>query len=253
MSFVRPLSETSARSDASAAESAERRQSRSSSISSQRASRPPSLSFLRTNSDMSLSQSNSRPSSLVSAHSRTPSSLSSQWTAPSVKTSESDEQEYDSAIAEESFITPPARLDLNAMIQPRAQDILPYERVPSKPTQDSRTRQEFAPSIQTSPVCSCGCHNSSLPSKPHLKYADASVQTDFPPSPPRTALRINTSDSSFWPSQQHYSATLQPFETPTLVTNPVFMGRMMNYFSKPDYQLGDSLVSGYVDYQPLLY
>jgi len=31
------------------------------------------------------------------------------------------------------------------------------------------------------------------------------------------------------------------------------MGRMMNYFSKPGYQLGDSLTSGYQSYQPLVY
>lgn len=35
--------------------------------------------------------------------------------------------------------------------------------------------------------------------------------------------------------------------------NPIFMGRMMNYFSKPGYQLGDSLMSGYQEYQPDVY
>jgi hypothetical protein len=38
------------------------------------------------------------------------------------------------------------------------------------------------------------------------------------------------------------------------IENPIFMGRMMSsYFSKPGYQLGDSLIGSYQVYEPLVY
>jgi hypothetical protein len=37
-------------------------------------------------------------------------------------------------------------------------------------------------------------------------------------------------------------------------SNPVFMGRMLDYFGNPGYQLGDSLISSYYyHYQPVYY
>lgn len=101
--------------------------------------------------------------------------------------------------------------------------------------------------------CTCGCHD-----KPKPVYADASVQTE-PESPQRTALRIDTaSDFSSFPSYSNRSSALDvqtPLSEPELVQgpNPVFMGRMLDYFSNPGYQLGDSLMSSYYYYQQPVY
>jgi hypothetical protein len=103
--------------------------------------------------------------------------------------------------------------------------------------------------VPNTSTCTCGCHSSPLPHQSRSIYANASTQTDRLPSPPRTALRIDTSKPAYWPSQHGYSAISQDayyndpqqdYDTPS-----VFMGRIMNYFSEPGYQLGDSLFSGY--------
>jgi hypothetical protein len=89
---------------------------------------------------------------------------------------------------------------------------------------------------------------------------DSCMQTDpvvsFPH--PRTALRINTATDDDTPVLLYSepSSTLDihtPLTEDLPALNPVFMGRMMDYFSKPGYQLGDSLFSSYRFHQQPVY
>ncbi|KAF2020680.1 hypothetical protein BU24DRAFT_6490 [Aaosphaeria arxii CBS 175.79] len=100
-----------------------------------------------------------------------------------------------------------------------------------------------------------------------VAYASTGTQTD--PEPPRRYVNTSVSTASFSGSpslwnddsnstnhsnappyydEDNYSdmSTLHPQPPPP---NPVFMGRMFDYFSRPGYQLGDSLVSSY-EYHP---
>lgn len=117
---------------------------------------------------------------------------------------------------------------------------MPLPRAPTMPLPKPPTRPPDR--------CTCGFH----PPKP--VYADAGIQTDPLPSPPRTALRIDTVNAPF----PYYSNTssAQDIETPLddyyegpVGPNPVLLGRMLDYYSKPGYQLGDGLSSGYYAYQ----
>lgn len=87
-------------------------------------------------------------------------------------------------------------------------------------------------------------------------YVNASVQTDEIPSPPRSALRVDTFRASTW-GDSSYSAVSRDVQTPifdnSICAAPFSMGRMTNYFSKPGYQLGDSLASGYHCYEQPVY
>jgi hypothetical protein len=81
------------------------------------------------------------------------------------------------------------------------------------------------------------------------------MQTD--PEP----LRINTTGisatattaNSNWSSALDTDTPLTDDYLPPPAPNPVFMGRMFDYFSNPGYQLGDSLLSSYHFYyqQPI--
>jgi hypothetical protein len=97
-------------------------------------------------------------------------------------------------------------------------------------------------------ICTCSCHEAHLLKVLNPSYVDESLQTDLSLSPPRKALRIDTTRLLQRPPEE-YSVTPQDDPPPAFVNhpaeNPIFMGRMMNYFSKPGYQLGDSLMSGY--------
>ncbi|KAF2704616.1 hypothetical protein K504DRAFT_416682 [Pleomassaria siparia CBS 279.74] len=126
-------------------------------------------------------------------------------------------------------------------------------------------------SRNTSPVkdpthCTCGFHPATPPPPAVMKrstYTDSSMQTDpMPPTPPpRTPLRINTTTTTTDNDacSLFYSNTSSALEVHTPLTddlpapNPVYMGRMMDYFSKPGYQLGDSLFSSYGNYQQPVY
>jgi hypothetical protein len=225
------------------------RSNRSSSISSQRGSRPPSLSYTnsRTNSEISILEE-----TIVEGKTSWPArpSVISQWTA------------LGAGVAAESKQPPPTpqktMVESIETIETASQSVIfapsPISAADQSAVNDLRTTPAPDPVLplsqpntasNTAP-CTCGCH-SSLPLPPQINptYANASTQTDQLPSPPRTALRIDTSTPSYWPSQHgsqyaYYNDRQEEFDTP-----PVFMGRMMNYFSKPGYQLGDSLFSGY--------
>jgi hypothetical protein len=240
VSFLRPLSDISTRSD----ESVESR--RSSAASSRRASRPPSLSFSRTSS-MSSDLMDDRPYQ--------PSSLS-QWEVlaadtvtlnpnplPSKRNSRSFEPAIVESISEELSHTP-------------AKDI-----THARPQQTSSSTIDFKvpegymlvpildPSNTPSP-CTCNCHT------PNPEYATTSTQTDNTPSPPRTALRIDTAATSRW-SSNSWSAVPQT-DSPMYndyVENPISLARPVSYFAKPGYQLGDSLGwgMGMMSYEPVVY
>ncbi|KAI8935483.1 hypothetical protein NX059_008052 [Plenodomus lindquistii] len=257
VSFLRPLSETSVKSDATSADSLSSRESRSSSVSSQRASRPPSLSYSRTNSDVSfLSRSNSRPPSIPSSHTRAQSSFGSQWTtldeeSAAQKSPGTRDNTTDSAVGDlvakevitETYVQQPA-LDIDR-IQRKSPS---REKAPRSFINALRSKADSP--IQSTPPCTCGCHVSSASQATRPAYANASVQTDPTPSPPRTALRIDTTTPLMWPSRDSSSAVSQELDYPEIEANPLIVGRSLDYFSKPNYQLGDSLVFGYHDPQP---
>lgn len=238
VSFLRPLSDVSTRSDSTTNETVESR--RSSSISSRRASRPPSLSYSRTSSTASISLDMIEPPTGV-----TPSrpSLLTQWesleskhasTAPLKRLSRSYESPADS-IAEE---LPPTSTrehctqSLQTTAPPIHDFVLPegYMLVPITHT-----------SIST---CTCTCHSPNL-TKPTYTSTSTSTgpQTSPPPSPsPRMP---NLEPPAYWPSSGHAAPHIDSTPVYDETDNPFFMGRMMSYFSKPGYQLGDSLARGY--------
>jgi hypothetical protein len=255
VSFLRPLSVTSVRSDSSAMES--NRSKRSSSISSQRASRPPSLSYTtsRTNSEVSIlgdtivegQTSQPRRPSVISY----PMPLDS----PAAETSLPPSPQKPAVELTKAMTPHPESVPLLESPVQAIREIAAYD-LQAMPVPDPTPPQELPmvpkDTANTSP-CTCGCHDPPLFSHPQTKssYANASTQTDRISSPPRTALRIDTSAPSYWPSQYGYSAVSQDPYYSDHDTPPVFTGRMMNYFSKPGYQLGDSLFSGYqpIDWQ----
>lgn len=211
VSFLRPLSEISTKSDISAAtDGAE--SNRSSTTSSRRLSRPPSLSYSRTNSDASLSLHQiDEPSTLPSSKPPKP-SLISQWTTLGTNT--------DSSSPPPTTKPSSQQLDLNhlpAFTPPEGYMLVP---------------------ISTST------------STPKPTYTSTATQTTPPPSPP---LRIDTTTTSSshthsFSATSHDSLPHSPYldAHPSIAAdNPISMGRMLGYFNKPTYQLGDSLASGY--------
>ncbi|RAR16491.1 hypothetical protein DDE83_000056 [Stemphylium lycopersici] len=128
----------------------------------------------------------------------------------------------------------------------------PTQSLPMADTGPKADSLQPRPNVMMSPSKgTCGCHTSpilSRPTPPQSTYTNASTQTSPPLSPPRTALRIDTESASF-PSLSQNNYTAVPYDSrydeSDYDTPPVFMGRMSAYFSKPGYQLGDSLFSGY--------
>lgn len=244
MSFLRPLSETSIRSDGGVSDT--NRSKRSSSISSQRASRPPSLSYTnsRTNSDISL-----LGETIVEGQMRQPGrpSYISQWTALGSSVGELgqvvSQQKPDDGIHTEAVMERDRKMESTKTASPASVATTPPRpTVASNTTIPQRSPPPQRKSISNTPSCTCNCHISQ--SRPKSTYTTTATQTSPHPSP----LPRENSSSSYWPSQANYTAipqdpsycTDEDYDTP-----PIFMGRMSTYFSKPGYQLGDSLFSGY--------
>lgn len=104
--------------------------------------------------------------------------------------------------------------------------------------------------------CTCECHEPPHLQKAKPTYCDASMQTENVPSPPRTALRVDTTRASNWSSNEFSAvsqADMSPMYDDYAVENPIYLGRPTSYFSKPGYQLGDSLMSHYQMYEPMVY
>ncbi|KAL6158573.1 hypothetical protein ACJBU6_02683 [Exserohilum turcicum] len=246
VSFLRPLSETSVRSDSVFSDST--RSKRSSSISSQRTSRPPSLSYTnsRTNSEVSIlgdtilegqASQSTRPSYI------------SQWNALS-----SSALEVQTELLSPNFEAPSEKQE-SISVEPLRTATIPLRALDAQLTitrtlEDTRVQQN-ATTVNV-PHCTCGCHATPQappppPSPPKPAYANATTQTTPPPSPPsrrNTTLRIDTAAS--WEAQDNYTENSYYEEADDYYDGPpVIMSRMSSYFCKPDYQLGDSLFSGY--------
>lgn len=111
--------------------------------------------------------------------------------------------------------------------------------------------------LSTSPISPPPPSQAAL--QPHIPISTSSThtQTTPPASPLRTALRLNT-NMSFPKHTYSFSTSSSALDIDTpqdyqedspgayFDTPPVFMGRMMDYYSKPGYQLGQSLLGGYV-------
>jgi hypothetical protein len=263
VSFLRPLSDVSTRSDTTSVLTDTTESRRSSAVSSRRASRPPSLSYSRTSSVASFSSEPIGPPSGIYSSRHPPSPTISQWkaqeaaseatTAPTKRISRLFEPPVVDSISEELA---PILMDL------ASDDGVPSTGLGTLPILRFQVPVGYmlAPvgsAATTSPsTCICGCHETRLPKEMTASYSDASIQTDNVPSPSRTALRIDTTATSQWSSEE-FTAVSQAELTPAYdnyhADNPTFMGRMMNYFSKPGYQLGDSLSSAYHTYEPPAY
>jgi hypothetical protein len=242
VSFLRPLSQTSIRADAAPSEAPVMNR-RTSSISSQRASRPPSLSYSTTGSEastVSALEPQPPPAAPSSLFSRMAFVGKSSALTPEFKTIQSSASET---------VVPVAGTDTICIPDTEANGIY----IPSIP--EESMEPIAARKTATSETCTCGCHDPPVPQTRRPTYTNASVQTDPAPPQPRTSLRVDTFSASAW-STHDYSAVSRDVRTPvfdSFYTAPFSMGRMTNYFSKPGYQLGDSLSSGYNYYEPPVY
>ena len=259
MSFLRPLSETSIRSESTAADFLISRGSQSSSGSSKRSSRPPSLSYSRTNSDMSLmtQASNRMPNSNPSTSKMQP-VIASQGDVqgPEAFRKESIRNSADALFTKiagealkDSFSEPPKRFLIDHPSQIQTLHAPASHTIAVMTNRENIQIEDPKSSTEPNKQCTCNCHVSLVQAIPRPAYTDVSVQTK--PLHCRTPSPIDTAISNWSPND--YSAVSQEFEESSLDMNPVFMGRMLNYFNKPGYQLGDSLMSGYDNYRPLEY
>ncbi|KAJ8115183.1 hypothetical protein OPT61_g3109 [Boeremia exigua] len=249
VSFLRPLSQASSRSEVSDGEMLSRNR-RTSSISSQRASRPPSLSYSTTGSEVSSSQ-------LGEPHIQDPtveakSALSSEFTAATngdmaskavapahaAEPTNSDGQSTDVSALPQDIVPAPAHLDLLENHSNRTGiTSIPEEQIEATSTYRDLSKE-----------CTCGCHEAPLSYAKRPTYVNASVQTDPTCASPRKPLRVDTHSASTWGGTK-FKAVSRDVQTPDFDSSfcaaPFAMGRMTNYFGKPGYQLGDSLAGGY--------
>lgn len=262
VSFLRPLSDISTRSDSVPTESAESR--RSSAASSRRASRPPSLSFSRTSSAASMSSELFDPPSTIHSSRGPLPSTSSQWEALATTHTTWDHSTTWTKRSSRLFELPVESIS-EEMAPTKGCGVAPEQQVVPKVTSQADSGFVIPEGYMLVPIgaagtehaaCNCGCHEPSLPQKVNPSYKDVSIQTEQVQSPVRKPLRIDTKATSPW-SSDNYSAVSQANLSPAYdnlaAENPIFMGRMMNYFSKPGYQLGDSLMSSYHAYETLVY
>lgn len=275
VSFLRPLSELSVGAESAKPESGASR--RSLSISSQRASRPPSLSYSRTNSDASiLSRPISENQKAAVAHEEPHASLVTQWMALDSTSDDFSKPTASQQIHEISTTTSGVRLKPEETNRPEhiepstttvptrvesqthSLSMSPRHRVLSEDYSSSQSISRWSTPSQNTSSCTCGFRDLPLASAANPNYSDASVQTDFGPLSPRPSLRNDTYVSSDLVLNQGHDVESREIEIPiageSSSANPVFMGRMMDYFNKPGYQLGDSLMSAYhCSYEPSMY
>jgi len=268
VSFLRPLSETSVRSDGSfASESSfsssasgsgsgsgwSRSKRSSSSASSTRASRPPSLSFAssRTNSEASMLGPTIVEGEAVQT-------ARPGWWTQQGKTGVGEmlQKQEGTGVSEEQSLEAGEKERVTSTSSP----VLPV----TSSTRTSAVSEDQGDGVSTTaPIstvhCTCGCHaSSSSTSTSTSTYTNSSTQTS-----PRAPLRINTAKpSTYWSSSSaEYTATSQAstlynsddndndyyYHDDEQQVQAAPMGRMSMFFSKPGYQLGDSLFGGYQD------
>ncbi|KAF1967082.1 hypothetical protein BU23DRAFT_603083 [Bimuria novae-zelandiae CBS 107.79] len=122
----------------------------------------------------------------------------------------------------------------------------------------SQSTAPLSPPIRTLPHPPARVSTSTTSTTPTSTSTSTSTQTSPPPSPLRTALRIDTATHSPAPAFRGHaytystSSSVMDVQTPEEYHGqefyeppPVFMGRMMEYYSKPGYELGASLFGGY--------
>ncbi|KAJ4982922.1 hypothetical protein SVAN01_11589 [Stagonosporopsis vannaccii] len=264
VSFLRPLSQTSIRSDNTSSDTSAVNR-RTSSVSSQRASRPPSLSYSNTGSDVSLPILSETQPQLQEPAPAAQSSFSSLLTFNNSSSKSAASKSDNNTVQPQSVegILPANTANTAVSVQnletPSSQSqTLSKGSVRSGITAIPEEATERTTSTNTDrpEACTCGCHDPPLSQAKRPTYANASVQTDPISSPPRSSLRVDTFSASNW-GNHSYSAVSQNVQTTpvfdTFGTAPFSMGRMTNYFSKPGYQLGDSLASGYHYYEQPIY
>ncbi|KAF3006877.1 hypothetical protein E8E13_010938 [Curvularia kusanoi] len=264
VSFLRPLSQTSTRSDWIGTDTPIPHR-RTSSISSHRVSRPPSLSYSATGSDSSLEQPGDRLSQRTD--SAAPLSLFSRSRFASSTTSAQDAADLPAFDPVEPGAVFASTSNSRSQATPSTRGFAPSSMQPRSPNKElnqpgfnsipEEQAEMGSKSANISHTCSCGCHESASLRTNAPIYADASVQTDSDPPQTRAALRVDTLSASKW-GNSSYEAVTYDIRTPDLDDGlnaaPFLMGRMTNYFSKPGYQLGDSLSSGYQYFdQPMYY
>ncbi|CAI6316843.1 unnamed protein product [Periconia digitata] len=232
---------------------------RRSSATSQSESRPPSMSF--STRSMSDSSFISHPSSRSPSISSMASTVETLATIPSRPTSDADLKplEPKSFVSAEDPLAATTALRLKRRSRPLSMSFKPSttpriaegRTLSSETAATSLTPETFlqANLPVTSAHCTCGCHANPQPvvSRPTPpSYANASVQTSPIPSP------MHTVASTIQPYSNYASATQDTdeieenyYDAP--VANPFPMGSMMAFFSKPGYQLGDSLRRSYED------
>ncbi|KAG9197700.1 hypothetical protein G6514_001126 [Epicoccum nigrum] len=265
VSFLRPLSQTSIRSDGAAPDTLSMHRRASSSISSHRASRPPSLSYSTTGSEASLEQTGdyqtqrSTQAAYAPLFSRgKPMNYSTAVPQDSTEPQAIESTEVKNASVPQRF----SRSQANPSAQntgPSLIQALSPDREANQPTFTTIPEEQTErnpPTANNTPPCTCGCHSRPLATTHRPIYTNASVQTD--PEPPRTKmpLRIDTFTASNWgdsaPRSVSYEVYTPGFDDGACAV-PFSMGRMTNYFSKPGYQLGDSLSNGYRYFEQPVY
>ena len=253
VSFLRPLSQTSVRSDGVGTDAFSMHRRASSSISSHRASRPPSLSDSTTGSEASLEQ-NGEYHAQRSAQGAYASLFSRAKTEPQA----TESVEVKNTSIPQRFSRPQANPSAQNTGPSSTQALSPDREAnqPAFTTIPEEQTEKNPPTANNTPHCTCGCHSSPLPRPPQPTYTNASVQTDPPPPLTKTPLRIDTFTASNWGDSVPRALSYDVY-TPGLDDGagavPFSMGRMTNYFSKPGYQLGDSLSNGYRYFEQPVY
>ena len=253
VSFLRPLSQTSIRSEGVAADAFSLHRRASSSISSQRASRPPSLSYSTAGSEASLEQTGESQGQRGGQGSHAPLFSRGKPMASSTAVAQDsadlqaiESVEVKNTSAPQRFPRPQANPSAQNTGSSLTQALSPDREVtqPAFNAIPEEQTEKDSPPTTTAPPCTCAHH----PPPPKPTYTNASVQTDPPPSPAKNPLRIDTLTASNWgappPRALSYDVYTPNFDDGGYAV-PFSMGRMTNYFSKPGYQLGDSLSNGY--------
>ncbi|KAL1641558.1 hypothetical protein SLS61_010073 [Didymella pomorum] len=245
VSFLRPLSQTSNRADFSLPD-APTTNMRTSSISSQRASRPPSLSYSTAGSEASIApsfESQFLENALAGTF-----PLSSRLASTGKLSMSTPESSNTRPLTSE--IVANGRADSVAFTQSASSQPTGIPSIPEENTERFAVKK-----TTTSESCTCGCHDPPLRQTKRSTYTNASIQTDSVSSPPPTSLRVDTFSASAWGSH-NFGAVSRDVRTPVFDNfgaAPFSMGRMTKYFSKPGYQLGDSLSRGYSYYEQPVY
>lgn len=231
VSFLRPLSQASIRSDGIGVDGLVLNR-RTSSISSQRMSRPPSLSYSTAESEASLGQPGEDP--IPGFVTTEQPSFLSRLTDLTLKNGPTT-----SKVSPLAPISATTSLAQNS--SPPITQSLPSD-IGTNQTSITSIPEERAEANTTKPddrgACTCGCHALPSASIERPKYANASVQTD-PVSPrSRVPMRVDTLTASRWGNSSSRAISFDA-QTPVLYDSsfvaPFSMGRMTNYFSKPGY------------------